>query len=116
MERWVWKQRIETLKLPPFPLEVCDHRLRFGRETYAGKGKSVLKWQQSNSTTPLQLNGLPVGRPEGLRREGITDDLSQLSLCFCPVGVGHLSKTFRNPFPTVTYQRGPQERWGGGIL
>ena len=62
----------------------------------------------SDNTTPLQLNGLPVCRPQGLRREGITDDLSQLSLCFRPVSVSHLSKAFRNPFPAVAHQRGSQ--------
>jgi hypothetical protein len=82
-----------------------------------GIGKSALRQQPPNSTTPLQLNGWPVGGPKGLRRECITDDLPQLSLCFCPVGVGHLPKAFCNPFPSVAYQRGLQERGGGcGIL
>ena len=69
----------------------------------------MLKQQPFGGTTPLQLNSLPVGGPKSLRREGITDDLSQLSLCFRPVSVSHLPEAFRNPFPITLYQRGLQE-------
>jgi hypothetical protein len=72
------------------------------------EGKLVVMQQPFDGTTPLQLNSLPVGGPKSLRREGITDDLSQLSLCFRPVGVGHLPEAFCNPFPMEVYQRGSQ--------